>query len=251
MQGGNRFYFNFEGTEGLLPPNEAHHAVKVLRKKVKDRVLLINGKGEEYAGEICEIKRNKGVTLVKVRILELLRKESPPRIILNAFLPLLKGEKTDFLIEKGTELGVNNFTVYQSKHTIPKLYPDKIYRFKEKSLNALKQSGRLYLPTVTLSTSLIETLKDLSTRSAIKILAHPKGTSSPTLISESLKENPKEIILLSGPEGDLSQEEFNMAIDVGFLPISLSPYILKAETASLALIAIVTFLVKEFYNKTY
>ncbi|MCS7149285.1 MAG: RsmE family RNA methyltransferase [Caldimicrobium sp.] len=251
MQGGHRFYFNFEGAEGLLPLNEAHHAVMVLRKKVKDIVLLINGKGEEYVGQISEIKRNRGVTLVKVRILELLRKESPPRIILNVFLPLLKGDRTDFLIEKGTELGVNNFTVYQSKHTIPKISPDKILRFKEKSLNALKQSGRLYLPTVTLSTSLIKTLKDLSPRSAIKILAHPKGDSSLKLIAERLKENTEEIILLSGPEGDLSQEEFNMAIDVGFLPISLSPYILKAETASLSLIAIVTYLIKEFHNKTY
>lgn len=238
LKGGNRFYFHFSGKRGLLPEKEAHHLIRVCRKKKGEDIYLIDGKGREYLGKIIKIN-HKGKTLeAEVEILNLQRVENPPSVKIISFIPILKGDKTEFLIEKGVELGIYGFKIFSSTYTIPRLSPEKLERFKEKALSAMKQSGRLYFPEIEIINNLIDYLRKNSLEDGLKFLASPDGRPCLREFYEILKNPPEKIYLLSGPEGGFSREEIEEALKRGFTKVSLSPYVLRAETASLTLMCL-------------
>lgn len=241
IQGGNRFFFTFE-KEGFLSEEESHHLIRVLRKKEGERVKLIDGKGNEYEGEIVEILKKGKKLKAKVKLIKLLRKEKPSPVKIIALIPLLKGDKTEFLVEKGTELGINEFITFRSDYSVVKPFSKLEERLKKKAINALKQSGRLYLPEIKSPVILKEFLSENSFSSALKLVALPKEGISLDELLEKLV-NFKEIILVSGPEGGFSKEEEKLLKEKNFLPILLSPYILKAETASLSLMSFISIII--------
>ena len=120
IQGGNRFFFAFEEETGFLSEEESHHLIKVLRKKTGEKIKLINGKGKEYEGKILEIAKKGKSLKVKVKLLKLLREEEFPSKKIVALIPVLKGDKTEFLVEKGTELGISVFIPFQSDYSAVK-----------------------------------------------------------------------------------------------------------------------------------
>lgn len=244
LKGGDRFYFDFEGKRGFLPENEAHHAIRVCRKKEGEKILLINGRGKEFLGKILKISEKKNKLEVEVEILEVIREEKRREKEVIALIPLLKGDKTEFLIEKGTELGIDTFFIYQSTHTIPKLTPQKMERFRAKALSALKQSGRLYLPTLLPLEDLLNFLAFLEEeKKVLKILASPEGECSPKELYIELLKDYQKIYLLSGPEGGLSERELEIAEKKGFIKVKLSPYILRSETASFFLMSLTSLFI--------
>jgi len=241
IQGGNRFFFTFE-KEGFLSEEESHHLIRVLRKKEGEKIKLIDGKGKEYEGEIVEIIKKGKKIKVRVKLLKILREENPSLIKIVAFIPLLKGDKTEFLIEKGVELGINEFIPFQSDYSVVKASSKLEERLKIKSINALKQSGRLYLPEIKSPVILRNFLSENPFPSSLKIVALPeKGIFLEKLIEKLI--NSKEIVLISGPEGGFSKEEEKLLKEKNFVPLFLSPYILKAETASLSLMSFVSFFI--------
>lgn len=245
QRGGNRFYFNFEGNKGFLPEKEAHHLVRVCRKRIEDEILLIDGKGKEFLGRILSLKEKGKKILVEVEILELIREEqvSSPKIL--SFIPILKGDKNEFLIEKGTELGIDHFIFFSSRYSVSKWEENKMSRFKEKALNALKQSGRLFLPEINFFYNLSSILEAIfqEEKFSLNLLASPSGTISlEELLKKANERKPRQIILLSGPEGGLSVEEQSFLSKYSFIEVNLSPHILRAETASLALMVLATLL---------
>lgn len=249
LQAGNRFFFTFEGKIGFLSEEESHHLVRVLRKKEGEKIKLINGMGVEYEGEIIEIVKKRKTLKAKVKILKLLRKENLPSKKIIALIPLLKGDKTEFLIEKGTELGITKFIPFQSDYTVVKPSSKLKERLKIKAINALKQSGRLYLPEINSPVNLKVFLSENPFSSSFKIVALPTGE----LYSRDLANkvfNSKEIVLISGPEGGFSKDEENLLKNQGFVSFSISPYILKAETASLSLMSFITVLLNAFFCKS-
>jgi 16S rRNA (uracil1498-N3)-methyltransferase len=241
IQGGNRFFFTFE-KEGFLSEEESHHLIRVLRKKEGEKIKLIDGKGKEYEGEIVEIIKKGKKIKVRVKLLKILREENPSLIKIVAFIPLLKGDKTEFLIEKGVELGINEFIPFQSDYSVVKASSKLEERLKIKAINALKQSGRLYLPEIKSPVILRNFLSENPFPSSLKIVALPeKGIFLEKLIEKLI--NSKEIVLISGPEGGFSKEEEKLLKEKNFVPLFLSPYILKAETASLSLMSFVSFFI--------
>ncbi len=237
LKGGNRFYFDFSGKRGLLPEKEAHHLVRVCRKKIGEEIFLIDGKGKEYLGKITRIIEKGKSLKVEVEILTLHRVETLPPVEIISFIPLLKGDKTEFLIEKGVELGIHKFIVFESTFTIAKFTSQKFERFKEKALSAMKQSGRLFFPQIEIKRDLLTYLKEIPIIEGLKLLASPDGKPCILEFLDIIK-NPKEkIYLLSGPEGGLSEEEIAEALSKGFIKVSLSPYVLRSETAAFVLMS--------------
>lgn len=247
LQGGNRFFFNFVEDIGFLPVDESHHLIKVLRKKVGEKIRLINGKGEEYEGKILEISKEKRTLRVKVKLLKLLRKEEIPSKKIVALIPILKGDKTEFLVEKGTELGISDFIPFTSDYSTVKPSSKLKERLEKKAINALKQSGRLYLPEIKSPVILKNFLTQIS-HSSFKILALPEEGISLEKLIEGLKDF-KEIILISGPEGGFSKEEKKLLKEKNFVSLKISPYILRAETASLSLMSLISIILTELEKK--
>lgn len=238
LKGGNRFYFSFSGKSGLLPEKEAHHLIRVCKRKRGEEIFLIDGKGREYLGKIVKINY-KGKSLeVQVEILHLNRVENPPPVQIISFIPILRGDKTEFLIEKGVELGIYGFKIFSSSHTIPELIFEKLERFREKALSAMKQSGRLYFPEIEIINNLNEYLRKNPLEDGLKLLASQDGSPCLSEIYKIFEKPPEKIYLLSGPEGGFSKEEIEEALKKGFIKVSLSPYVLRAETASLSLMCL-------------
>ncbi len=240
---GERIFFEFEGKEGFLSEKEAYHLIKVLRKKRGDKIRLVNGKGKEFEGEIAEVNVKK--LQVKVRLLKVLRSETNPPFKLRVLIPILKGNKTEFLIEKATELGFTHLIPFYSTYSVKKYSPNFLQRIHYKVISSIKQSGRLILPEISSPVFLLEFLDSLTfSENILKILAYPQGKISFKELSEEI-ERVQEVLILSGPEGDFSPEEKKLIKKLEFKKISFSPYILRAETASLVLMGFISFL---FHN---
>ncbi len=238
--GGNRLFLPFSpelNQEVKLPEEEAHHLIKVLRKRQGDRILLVNGRGKEYEGEIKEVRKYRKRTEVKILICRIIREEDEPSPKVIVLMPLLKGDKKDFLIEKLTELGADVIFPFFSDFSESKVKKELMKRFQKKAISALKQCGRLYLPLIKPPEELVKILEEMQDKEGVFLWASERGG---LLSQEVVKElyQCKEVVLVSGPEGGFSPREEEL-LKSKFFPIKLSPYILRAETASLSLTALI------------
>jgi 16S rRNA (uracil1498-N3)-methyltransferase len=240
--GGNRFFLHSVpkvGEEVELPQEEAHHLVKVLRKQKGEKVLLIDGKGKEYLGELKLIKKSKKGLEARVLILKINRKEEEKTPKVVVLMPLLKGEKKDFLVEKLTELGADVIWPFLSEFTEARVKEGLLKRFQRKAISATKQCGRLWLPVIKAPESLPGILDKLKKKEGVFICASEKGGILSEKVKKMLLET-EEVFPISGPEGGFSSEESSL-LEALFYPIKLSPYILRAETACISLVTLIFY----------
>ncbi|QJA05653.1 16S rRNA (uracil(1498)-N(3))-methyltransferase [Thermosulfurimonas marina] len=215
-----------EGKELVLDPEEAHHLREVRRLSPGEEVRLIDGQGREFAARILRVSRREVAVLPET----LLRTEPEPVFRLEFLLPLLKGGRTEFLVEKATELGVTHIFPFVSLRAVVRPSERTLERLRRRAVQALKQSGRLRLPEIHPPGELPEVLSRIS--AGHRGFAYEGGGESLRLF---LKEFPREMALASGSEGGFSAEEAALLREAGFRPLSLGPYILRAETAALFL----------------
>jgi len=219
--------------------DEVKHIRKVLRLRAGDKIIVFDGSGKEYEGTILEEKPSS--VLVKVQNTFFPQKDSPLEVTLAQ--SLLKGEKMDFLIQKATELGVNEIIPFFSSRSVPLLERtrrvERHRRWERIAIEASKQCGRGVIPK-------IESLKDFSEMLQIAspdglrlILWEREGVKLKEVL-EGLKKEAK-IFFVVGPEGGFSQGEVDEAEKSGFIPVILGKRILRAETASLCLLSILQY----------
>ena len=212
-----------------LAPEEAHHLRDVLRIREGERVFLLNGKGQEFEAEVVKAGR-EGVWVLPTR---LSRSEPEPAFRLEILIPLLKGGRTEFLVEKATELGVSRIFPFVSRRAVARPSPRTLERLYRRSIQALKQCGRLWLPLLEAPAPLEELLP--KTRASGRFFAYEKGGAP---LHRAFEPPPGDLALAVGPEGGFSPEEAALLEAFDFLPLTLGPYILRAETAALFLMSI-------------
>ena len=132
----------------ILDEFSSHHALRVMRVKVDDFLVLFNGDGFEYRGRVSDI--NKKTINVEILSKEENNNESP--ININLFQSISSNEKMDMVIQKATELGVSSIQpIFTSRSTI-KLSLDRtkkrVIHWKQVSISACEQSGRSKIPTI-------------------------------------------------------------------------------------------------------
>ncbi len=210
---------------------EVHYLANVMRKKLKDQLLVFNQKDGEYLAEIAEINHKK----ILLKLIEHVRCIKAEPIINLIFAPI-KQARIAFLLEKATELGVSNLIPIQTQHSVV----DKINLQKWQAYikEAAEQCGRLSLPII----SPLETI--------IKFLGHWPIEQEIILCNEtehalhisqylSLTKVNKPISIMVGPEGGFSTAELTMLATKDFITsVHLGERILRAETASLAALAV-------------
>jgi 16S rRNA (uracil1498-N3)-methyltransferase len=214
-----------------LPDNESRHAVTVLRLSRADLVIVVDGLGTAYRGEISRIGNRRGV---EVRIHSEIRNFGEPAVILTLAAALSTGAKLDAVIEKGTELGVKRFVPIISEKSKVKLDdPEKAAartrRWERVALAAIKQCRRSYRPDISLPTGLTSFLRQADTES-LRLVFHP-GNNAGALERMRPPNRVKRVTLLVGPESGFTADEVRQANDAGFTTVSLGPRILRTETA--------------------
>lgn len=208
----------------FLEGEEFRHAVRVLRKKVGDSLAAVDGLGNCYEGQIEEITK----TQLKVRVAFQKQNKGEPKLFLTLAQAVPKGSFFDWVVEKGTEIGVSAFQPMLTKYSL--FDPSsRIERWRHKALSAMKQCGRSRCPEIL---SPLEFSYLIDNNSDIPAFIAHEGfqNSSDTDLAAVLK-SPYRAIVFIGPEGGFSQEEFDLAVKNGVQPISLGSRRLRSETA--------------------
>ena len=216
-----------------LPPGAARHA-QVLRLQPGDALTLFDGRGGEYAAEILRMGRSD----VTVRVGDHRPTECEPRRAVHLALGMPANERMDWLVEKAAELGVASIQPLHTAHSVLRLSGDraakKLAHWQQVAVAACEQCGGNRVPAVLPVADLAAWLRDSASMAPLRcVLSLAEGTRP---LAEVLREHPADApaLFLSGPEGGLSPSEDRQARAAGFIPVTLGPRVLRAETAALA-----------------
>ena len=230
-----RLYFSGKIQSDLtshLTKDQMHYVKDVMRLKAGDGLSVFNIQGEWNA--IIEVyKKNEAI----IKILDKTRSKDNEKNIWLAFSPI-KQNPLNFLIQKGTELGVQKFVPILSERTIVRKV--NIERVKKIIVEASEQSNRISVPEINKAESLKIFLSSFPKNGCLIFCDINSNQSN--LKNILVKKNGGPICILVGPEGDFSENERKQIIDLNqSCSISLAKNILKAETAALSAIAIVNY----------
>jgi len=211
----------------LLNEEESKHAVRVLRLVAGARIHLVDGAGGWYEAEIID-PHPKRTTL---RILSVLEEYQKPSYRLHiAVAPTKNIERTEWFLEKATEVGIQEITPLVCERSERReIKPDRLNKVL---VAAMKQSQKAYLPKLNPAVPLSRFFAEQAADPATKAIAHCADGNKPFL-TQILKPQGEYLILI-GPEGDFSPREIDQALALGYQPISLGNSRLRTETAALA-----------------
>ena len=221
--------------QATVTGQDARHIGKVLRLKPGVRLELFDGSGTIYEAEIKAITKAE----VKTKILSQRRHHDQPPF-LSLAQALLKGKKMDLVIQKATELGAIDIQPVLTRHCVAAAPgAAQIERWQRIANEACKQCDRPLPPLCRPGLDLTQLLSQPEA-GVDKIFCWEEEKTA-TLADLDLRPARK-VMLLLGPEGGFAPEEAATAIANGFKPVSLGPRVLRAETAAIAALAIVQFL---------
>jgi 16S rRNA (uracil1498-N3)-methyltransferase len=230
-----RLYFSDKIQSNLvthLPKEQSHYLKDVMRLKVGGTFSIFNSQGEWKASI-----QNYEKQTVKIKILEKLRDKKNEKNIWLAFTPI-KQNPLNFIIQKGTELGVQRFIPILSERTIVK--DINIERLKKIIIESAEQSNRISVPEI----DRLENIKNF-------LISFPKkgclvfcdiNCDKSDLKNILSKKDIGPICILIGPEGDFSENERRLIAELEqSQSISLASNILRAETAAVAAVTLVNY----------
>lgn len=222
------------GALATLSAEEAYHIAAVLRLQPGTLVELIDGQGMVYQGSLESV----GKTTVTVRLLSRQQVPEAPTPPLTLLQAMLKGKKMDMVVQKATELGVHTLQPLVTRYSEGRGNPDRqAERWMRIMIEACKQCRRSQpMRIAPLSDFAGTTMPEAGPR----ILFWEGETTEP--LRPELLAPPGPVCLFLGPEGGLHRQEADEARARGFKQVSLGRRILRAETATLAAVAIVQFL---------
>lgn len=213
-----------------LPREESHHALTVLRLAPASIVMVVDGLGNAFRGEIL----SGGKDLVRIRVHSRRRDFGEPAVRLTLAAGLSTASKFDETVEKGTELGVKRFVPVLTEKSKVKIEDPararaRVSRLEKVALAAMKQCRRSYRPEISTPQQLPEFLREVD-RESLNLIFVPSRQSMP-IDQISINHEIKRVSLLVGPEAGFSEEEVNQAVSSGYTCVSLGARILRAETA--------------------
>ena len=216
-----------------LDENAFNHAVRVLRLKQGDALTLFNGQGGEYEAELIAVQKKHASA--RINQFNTRERESPLPIILGQCIS--RGEKMDYTIQKAVELGVTGIVPLFSERCGVKLNQERqskrLQHWQSVIISACEQSGRNRIPALHQAMPLHEWLLQLNT--SLKLVLDPGSSDALNCLSKP----EKDLALLIGPEGGLSDAEIRSAINAGFNGVRLGPRILRTETAGLTALSVI------------
>ncbi|WP_041646862.1 16S rRNA (uracil(1498)-N(3))-methyltransferase [Aromatoleum aromaticum] len=229
----SRFFFPCplpDSGEIELPDALAHHALRVLRLRDGDPLVLFDGRGGELAARLQVRGRDALAVRDEYHALE---RESPLSLVLVQ--ALASGEKMDWIVQKAVELGTSALVPLQAERCVLKLSGERAHKrvahWRQVAISACEQSGRNRVPEIEPITGLREYLASAAVGSRL-VLTPVEGRRLASLARPDAA-----LHLLVGPEGGWSDEELAMCRAAGCVPVGLGPRVLRTETAGLAAVA--------------
>lgn len=238
----NRFFVEgADWQEGVaLRGDEAHHCVRVMRKQAGDEVVVFDGHGSEGVAVIREASKSEVILALKSS------RETPrplPEIEIAVGVP--KGKSFELILQKAVEMGVSRVCPLMSAQGNVR-FDEREGRAKQAKwqrlvVEACKQCGQNHLPEVALPLSVEDYLAGLGGSEAGRFVGALLPEVRPFRESLGALDNPKQITLMIGPEGDFSEAEYQAILGAGFAGVGLGDLILRTETAVFWMVAAVRY----------
>ena len=212
-----------------LPTEEAMHATRVLRLKAGDEIFLMDGVGNYYRAQITIAATHH----CYYEILEHLPQEPEWKGHLHlAIAPTKMMDRMEWLVEKATEIGVDEISFLNCKFSERKLL--KLPRLEKIVISAVKQSHKAWNPVLHEMVSFKDFIRQ--PREGGKFIAHCYDQIPRTYLFDELRKSsaPEELTVMIGPEGDFSIDEVKDAVEAGYQSVHLGTSRLRTETAVLS-----------------
>lgn len=221
-----------ESSTVVITGRDAEH-IKVLRMRPGEALTVCDGKGTDLK---CVLVRSDGKTAY-ADVVEAVPSGGEAATAVHIYAGLPKGERTDFVVQKCTELGAADITLFHCSRCVVRLDPKKgaagkLERWQRIAEEAAKQSGRGIIPRVRYLDSYPAMLEE-AMQADLKLFLYETGdrVSMQSVIRQALP--CKSAAIITGPEGGFEPEEAQLAEERGFSVCSMGPRILRCETAPL------------------
>lgn len=216
-----------------LGGDEAQHCSRVMRKQPGDHIEIFDGAGRVAVCEITHVSKSE----VQARIESESRVE-PFATSIHLLPALIKAEPFEWLLEKAVELGASSVQPIITERTVVHLdaaqVEKKLAKWRRHMIESAKQCHTPFVPELNAPIVFAASLQIAADCKLIPALSEHTRTLKQALPSSK----PRSAAILIGPEGDFTSEEETQAFAAGFVPITLGPLILRAETAAITTLAI-------------
>lgn len=229
----------------MIDGDDFHHITRVMRMKSGETIVCVTKEGKSAVCVIAEITDEKVVANV-VKWEDDDKTELPVKVSIVSGMP--KGDKLEWIIQKGTELGAAEFVPFLASRSIvkwdDKKAEKKLERWRKIAKEAAEQSYRNNIPSV-LSPVPIKTLLEKAKDYDVKLVAYEEEAKQgeTTALAKTFRElkSGQSVLIVFGPEGGLSSEEISLFKENGFSVCGLGPRILRTETAPLYFLSAVSY----------
>ena len=229
--------FNSGQTLLQLKDTEFHHLIRVRRYAMGDEIWVVNGQGTSARATI----RSIGEDTLELEVIEEYVERGELGVHLTLAVANLKGDHLNMIIEKATELGVNEIVPLLTERTIKKGI--NLQRLQRVAVSAMKQSRRSRCPIIHELTPFRKAVEIL--RPAHQIFCYASSESQPLLYSTHKMPFDSPVVIWVGPEGDWSKDEIDLASVSDYTFTGLGPRRLRAETAAVHAVGLVSALIQD------
>ncbi len=230
MKEARYFYVPGASTAGQLPDDEATHAIRVLRLREGDEIFLIDGVGNFHRAEVTLVSSKH----CAYQVLETIPQTSVWRGHIHlAMAPTKMMDRVEWMAEKATEIGFDELSFLDCRFSERRVV--KTDRVERIVVAAVKQSRKAWMPVVNEMMPFERFVR--TPREGAKFIAHcyeeiERNDLFNTLMA--MEDDNPQVTILVGPEGDFSVDEVRLAMDNGYVPVSLGECRLRTETAALS-----------------
>jgi 16S rRNA (uracil1498-N3)-methyltransferase len=221
----------------------ARHISKVMRMQKGDKIIVV----QKEIAYLCTILSVGQEVLVKQSGETIPSPEMPIQVDIACGLP--KGDKLEFIAQKGTELGMHALIPFVAERSIvkwdEKKSDKKIQRLSKIAQEAAEQSHRTFVPIISPPLSFKQLLETFPSYDAVFVADEEEAKGKRTRFADQLKKvydsESKCILFIFGPEGGISRKEIELLKEQGALSVALGPRILRAETAPLYVLSAISY----------
>jgi 16S rRNA (uracil1498-N3)-methyltransferase len=224
------------GAKLTLDERPALHLMRVLRLRAGAPVVVFDGNGAEHDAVLMMTREGRlGLDVGQARAVT-----PPSQLSITLAQGVSRAERMDYAIQKATELGVHAITPLLCERSVVRLDAEQAERktahWTAVAIAAAEQSGRADVPQIAAPGKLenhLATVFDAQDQ-RLRLVLDPACSNGPTTLPANLRE----VELLIGPEGGLTDTELDLAQRAGYRSIRLGPRVLRTETAAAAAIAV-------------
>ena len=223
---------NIEGERATLTADASRQLARVLRAMPGDGIIVLDDSGYEYAVTLDNVNPRATCGVINDRY----RGKGETRLAITLYQGLMKADRFEYVLQKGTELGISRFVPIVSERTVARnvISHNRLERWHRIMREAAEQSGRCRLPALGDTLSFIEVCDSITGPAVIGWESErDTGIKDVLLRHKADMDSAQSISIVIGSEGGLTEEEVRYALDCGIAAVSLGRRVLRAETAGI------------------